>query len=118
MKAPYIGELTMRVRIRPWQDEPDDGTSIDPVYGEGFEVWARLKPVGAMLYYGTAQVQAGITHRLVTWRTARVNAQAITAAFVVEHRGLRYRVKRATEVDESTEVWVLLDLEQLGTVNP
>lgn len=118
MKDPAIGEFDKRVRIRLWQDQPTAlGTGITQSYNEGVGAWARIEPTGAALFYGTAQVETGVTHRLATWRTSLVNADLIGGAHVVEHAGMRYRVRRATDIN-GQRAFVLLDLEQLGTITP
>lgn len=117
MKDPVIGALTKRVLIRLWQDQPDATTGIDQTYDVGVPAWARIEPTGAALFYGTAQVETGVTHRLATWRTTAINADAIGGAHVVEHAGMRYRVRRATDIN-GQRAFVLLDLEQLGTIAP
>ena len=117
MKNPTIGEFDKRIRIRLWQDQPDAGTGIDQTYDAGVPAWARIVPAGAALFYGTAQVESGVTHRLATWRTASVNADVIGGAHVVEHGGMRYRVRRATDIN-GERAFVLLDLEQLGSITP
>jgi hypothetical protein len=81
------------------------------------EVWARIEPTGAALFYGMQQVEAGVTHRLVTWRSERINALEIGAAHVVDHNGTqtRYRVRRVVDVNGRQD-FVLIDLEQLGRI--
>lgn len=116
MRDPSIGEFDKRVRIREWQDVPALGTGIDQTRDSGVAVWASITPTGAALFYGTQQVETTVTHRLKTWRTARVNALVITGAHVVEHRGIRYRVRRATDMD-AHDAFVQLDLEQLGAID-
>lgn len=115
MQEPRIGEFDKRVRIRRWQDQPDGFTGIDQTVDAGVQAWARIDPVGSALFYGTAQVETTVTHRLATWRTASVNADTITGEHVVEHGGMRYRVRRATDIN-GQRAFVLLDLEQLGTI--
>lgn len=116
MNLPEASEFNKRVRIREWQDVPAIGTGIDQTVDNGVPAWASLTPTGAALFYGTQQVETTVTHRLKTWRTARVNALVITGAHVVEHAGIRYRVKRATDLDEDG-AFVQLDLEQLGAID-
>lgn len=117
MKTPFIGELDARVRLREWQDEPDADHGIDQTYDEGVEVWARIEPTGAALFYGMQQVEAGVTHRLVTWRSERINALTVAGSHVVDHyrTQTRFRVRRAVDMNGGQE-FVLIDLEQLGKI--
>lgn len=115
MKQPDIGELDRLVRIRPWADVGASGFAIEQEFDEGHEAWARIEPAGSALFYGTQQIEAGTTHRLATWRTSTINALTITGKHVVEHERMRYRVKRATDINGRKD-FVLLDLEQLGAI--
>jgi len=117
MKEPTPGEMDKCVWVKVWQDEPAGTTDVEQTYHCGFRVWASLLPTGAALFYGTAQVESGVTHRLATWRTSRMNADVIGGAHVVEHGCMRYRVRRATDI-KGGRMFVLLDLEQLGSIKP
>jgi hypothetical protein len=116
MKAPAIGELDQLAKVRRWQDQPTIGGSIDQTFDAGVDAWIRIVPAGAALFYGSAQVEAGITHRAATWRTPELNARTVTGEHVLEVDGLRYRVKRATNMDQGGQ-FVLFDLVELGTIN-
>jgi hypothetical protein len=118
VKYPDIGELDKFVRVRAWQDEPSAGMGIDQTYDAGVDAWARIEPTGSALFYGTAQVETGITHRAVTWRTSQLNADVIGGSHVIDHGGnggMRYRVRRATDIN-GRQSFVLFDLEQLGVI--
>lgn len=117
MKFPDIGELDKRVLVRKWQDEPAADQGIDQTYDAGVPAWARIEPTGSALFYGLQQVEPGVTHRLATWRTAQLNADLIGGGHVVDCRGMRYRVRRATDINGQQD-FVLLDLEQLGAIAP
>lgn len=115
MNAPEVGELDRVVLVREWQDAPAFGAGIEQTFATLGKAWAKLVPVGAALFYGTAQVEAGITHRMVTWRTSKLNERSVTGAHVVECEGMRYRVRRATAMDQERQ-FVLLDLVELGVI--
>lgn len=117
MKFPDIGELDKRVTIREWQDEPAADNGIEQTFDLGVPAWARIEPTGSALFYGLQQVETGVTHRLATWRTPRINADVIGGGHVVDHRNMRYRVRRATDMNGQQD-FVLLDLEQLGAIAP
>lgn len=116
MRGIDVGELDCLVTFRIWQDMPVPSGSVDPTVDAGQQAWARIEPVGAALFYGTAQIEPGVTHRLGTWRTAALNERTVTASHVVDYDGLRYRVKRATNMDQE-RMFLLVDLELLGTIN-
>ena len=117
MKEPNVGELDRLVKVRLWSDTAASGFAIDQHFDAGQTAWARIEPAGTALFYGGAQIESGITHRLATWRTATLNARTVTARHVVEHDGLRYRVRRATDMNGRKD-FVLMDLEQLGAIAP
>lgn len=115
MKYPNIGDLDKLVRVRAWQDVPDATAGIDQTYDAGIEAWARIEPTGSALFYGSAQVETGVTHRAATWRTSQLNADRIGGSHVIDHGGMRYRVRRATDIN-GLRAFVLFDLEQLGVI--
>lgn len=118
MKYPNIGELDKFVLVRAWQDEPDATAGIDQTYDAGIEAWVRIEPTGSALFYGTAQVETGVTHRAATWRTSQLNAERIGGGHVIDHGGsggTRYRVRRAMDIN-GQQAFVLFDLEQLGVI--
>jgi hypothetical protein len=115
MSPTSVGELNTTVRVREWQDMPAIGGGIDQTFAAGTKAWAKLVPVGAALFYGTAQIEAGVTHRMTTWRTTALNERTVTAAHVVESEGMRYRVRRATPMDQERQ-FLLVDLTELGAI--
>jgi hypothetical protein len=61
------------------------------------------------------EVNSAVTDRFVVRRSSRVTEVLITGAHVVEHGGLRYRVKRTLPVD-GEPVFVAIDTELLGAI--
>ncbi|MFM0328179.1 head-tail adaptor protein [Paraburkholderia strydomiana] len=112
---PTAGELNKLVKIRRWQDVPDTGFGIEQTFDEGFDVWAKRSPVSSGIFFGSMQVNSAVTDRFVVRRSARVTEALITGAHVVEHGGLRYRVKRTLPVD-GEPVFVAIDTELLGAI--
>lgn len=112
---PSIGEMDRKILVRELQESPGIGSTVDQALDPGVPAWARLQPVGAALFYGTAQVESGVTHRAATWRTSQLNELTVTAAHVVDCEGVRYRVKRASDVGDGRR-YLLIDLEQLGVI--
>jgi SPP1 family predicted phage head-tail adaptor len=112
------GDLNRRVRIRKWTDVPTGGMGGfggQQVFDPGVTVWAFIRPTGAALFYGTQQIQGGITHEVVVRRNSVLTEALITSEHVVEHKGIRYRVHRAKNVDDA-DTWVAIDVEQLGAI--
>jgi len=115
MKYPDIGELDKLVKIKGWADQANAGMGIDQVFDAGQDIWARIEPAGSALFFGTAQIEPGVKHRLATWRTATINERKVTRDHVVEHDGIRYRVRRASDINDRRD-FVLIDLESLGEI--
>ncbi len=115
MKAPDIGELDRLVKVRKWTDAANAAFAINQTFDAGQDAWARIDPAGTALFYGTQQIEPGMTHRLATWRTSTINALLITRDHVVEHEGMRYRVRRVTDLAGRKE-FCIMDLEQLGAI--
>lgn len=117
MKYPDVGELDKLVKIRLWNDTPNIAFALDQNFDVGQDAWARIDPTGAALFFGTQQIEAGMTHWLTTWRTSTINERAITGKHVVEHDGVRYRVRRASDINGRRD-FVLIGLEQLKAIEP
>lgn len=112
MRGPTVGELDKLVTVKAWEDVPS-GFALAQQYDDPQQAWASLMPIGAALFYSGQQVGQEVTHRLIAWRTSTLNGQVITARHVVEHEGLRYRIRRASDMN-GERVFVVLDLELLG----
>jgi head-tail adaptor len=115
MSPPEIGELDKRVLVRRKQDRPGFDNDVETDLDAGVKAWARIEPTGSALFYGTQQVETTVTHRLTTWRTSELNANVIGGNHVVDHAGMRYRVRRVTDINGQRD-FVLMDLEQQGAI--
>lgn len=109
------GLLNRRILLRKWHDVPVGGFGVTQTFDAGTAMWASFQPVGAALFYGTQQVESGVTHQVTIRRSQALNELTITSEHVVEQKGIRYRVKRAKNLLDE-DVWVVLDVEQLGPV--
>ncbi len=115
MKEPSAGDLNRRVTLRKWQDVAAAGFGIDQTFDAGATVWASVEPVGSAIFWGTQQVGNGVTHRIIVRRTAAINEVTITGEHVAEYAGLRYRVKRASDLNGARR-FVVLEVEALGAI--
>lgn len=107
------GKLDKRITIKKWNEMASMAGGITQSFNQDIEVWAKLEPVGNAIFFGTKQAAEDITHRVFVRRSTAVNERKVTAEHVVEHRDLRYRVKRASDLKGEGD-FVLLDLELLG----
>lgn len=115
MKVPTSGDLNRRVTLRKWQDVAAAGFGIDATFDAGATVWASVEPVGSAIFWGTQQIENGITHRIIVRRTAAINEIAITGEHVAEHAGQRYRIKRASDLNGERR-FVVFEVEVLGGI--
>lgn len=115
MIVPSTGALNRRILLRRWQDVADTGFSIDQTFDPGTTVWGSLEPVGSAIYWGSQQIEQGVTHRLIVRRTAAINEHSITGEYVAEHLGIRYRVRRASDLNGEGR-FLVLEVESLGAI--
>lgn len=113
MKLPHVGDLRRRAAIKRWQDMPAMGTGITQSDTLIATVWAMVEPVGSAIFFGTKQVGEDVTHRIIIRRSTTLNEKLITGEHVVESDGLRYRVKRASDLNDARR-FVMLEVEALG----
>lgn len=115
MEYPCSCELNRRILLRKQTDLPAMGGTVTNTYEDMAHAWAKHEPVGNAIFYGTKQVGEDVTDRFVFRRTDTVNERTVTSSHVVEYSGLRYRVKRATDI-KGARKFVMLEVENLGNV--
>lgn len=115
MIEPNTGEMNRRITIKEHQDMPAMGGGLTQSYPELGKAWAKIEPVGTAIYTGTQQTGEAVTHRIMFRRRTGLTERDVTSAHVVEYAGYRYRVKRATNMNDADN-FVALDVEELGHV--
>jgi len=115
MTLPAAGELNRRILIKKRQDMPAMGGGISQTYDAGVQMWAKHVPVGTAIFFGTKQVGEDLTDRFIVRRTSTLNEKTITGEHVVEWDGQRYRVKRASDLEDA-RTFIMLETENLGSV--
>lgn len=115
MSLPAAGELNQRIAIKAQADQPAMGAAITQNYTLLSNAWAKHLPVGAAIFFGTKQVGEGVTDRFIVRRNDLVNEQTVTANHVIECRGTRYRVRRASDL-EGARQFTMIEAECLGNV--
>lgn len=99
MNNPEIGALNKRVSFELQQSVPNTMSGFDTVAAQTFEVWGRIEPVGAQIYWGTVQVGDGVTHRVyVRCIKGKTRPQDLTRLVDITCEGIRYRVMRVTDI--------------------
>jgi SPP1 family predicted phage head-tail adaptor len=112
---PQIGELTDRIKIRRWQDQPDAGFGIEPTFDGGIDVWAKVLPVGSAIFFGAMQVGEGITHQVLVRYSPSVNEATVTEQHIFELDDQRYRIKRANKF-KGQKNFLFIEAELLGDI--
>lgn len=115
MELPKIGDLDRTVIVKRWQDMPAMGAGIDQTFDAGVSAWAKIEPVGNAIFFGTKQIDESVTHRIIIRRTSTLTERTISGEHVVECEGLRYRVKRASDLNGARR-FVMIEAEELGSV--
>jgi SPP1 family predicted phage head-tail adaptor len=110
MRKPSAGALDRRIALRRWQDQPNSAFGIDQTYDAGVTVWGRIEPVGGSVYYGSKQTGDSVSHRI----TVR-HVTGITAEHVAECDGVRYRVRRVSDLAGERR-FTVLEVEELGAI--
>jgi len=116
MDIPVIGKLSKRATLRRWQDVPNATFGIDQTFDVGIDAWANIEPVGSAIFWGTQQIESGVTHRIIVRKSSDITEQKITGEHVVECSGLRYRVKRASDLNGSGR-FVVIECELMGGID-
>ncbi len=110
MRMPTAGELRDRITIKDWQDAPNATAGIDQGFTNPVDVWAKVEPVGSAIYHGTAQTDNAISHRFYI---RFING--ITVDKVIEYEGIRYRIKRMSDL-QFRKQFLIIEAEELGTI--
>lgn len=112
MKEPGAGELARRVVIRLRRDFPDDVSGgLDSEFPEQVRTWAKVEPVGSLVYSAGVQADSIVTHRV----TIRYRHGITDAHEVVErHAGAEtvYRVRRSADLNGRRR-FTVLEVEEL-----
>lgn len=117
IRWPETGELTRRVIIRLWSDNPNPGFGIDQTFDIGISRWAKIAPVVGVAYWGQKQIDEEITHRIWVRLADGTRPEQITGQHVVDHPmgGRRYRVMRATNVGDTGQ-FTMIEVKELGAI--
>jgi head-tail adaptor len=114
---PDAGELIRRVIIRKWTSEANIDMGIDETFDAGVKRWAKLEPASGAAYWGSKQVDEGMTHRLwIRYGTGSTETD-ITGQHVVDYPqgNQRFRVLRSTNVGDAQR-FTMLEVKLLGAI--
>ncbi|VVD76386.1 hypothetical protein PEP31012_00864 [Pandoraea eparura] len=110
MEFPTIGELNQRIKISTRSDYPVLETDIASDYSGRRDRWAKIEPVGSAVYFGNAQTEVKVTHRI--WIRYE---HGIDANVEVDDGQSVYRVRRVSDL-KGAKRFTVLEVEELGDV--
>lgn len=100
MRLPEIGELRRRIKLFGIQHEPDDAAGLVTSTVEIGEVWAKREIVGGVQYLESMNVEETVTHRFYVRYVPGLRPQDLGHLSGLECEGVRYVVRRVTDVDD------------------
>lgn len=114
MNVPGIGELNRRVKIYHTVSLPDERLGFTKSSLKEDVLWGKLDPVGSGIYYGSRQVESGVTHRVIVrsipGRTRPQDFKGVTEIFI---DGTTYRLRRVADLG-GLDRFTVLDVEEKG----
>ena len=112
MNRPEIGKLNRRVKIFHTMSVPDGRLGFSKASVREDVVWGRLEPVGACIYFGSKQIESGVTHRVIVrsmpGRTGPRDFKGVTELMI---EGVIYRLRRVADLG-GLDRFTVLDVEE------
>lgn len=116
MKLPEIGELNRRVKLIAVSHGPSGDSALTENRRLLAEVWAKVEVNGGASYWDSVNVDETVTHRIyVRYVPKRTTPPDLRALTDVECEGIRYRVRRTTDVNGAHR-FTMMECEELGCV--
>lgn len=113
MILPTIGELNRRCDIFSVRTRPKASGSHENAETPVWSCWCKVEVIGGSVYWDNAQTETAVTHRIyVRQVVGKTRPQDLPRQIEVECEGLRYRVKRVTDVN-SARRFTLMECEVL-----
>lgn len=100
MRLPEIGELRRRVKLFGVKHSPDDDAGLVTSTELIGEVWAKREIVGGVQYLESMNVEETVTHRFYVRYVPGLRPQDLGHLSGLECEGVRYVVRRVTDVDD------------------
>ena len=112
MNRPEIGKLNRRVKIFHTMSVPDERLGFSKASVREDVVWGRLEPVGSCIYFGSEQIESGVTHRVIVrsmpGRTGPRDFKGVTELMI---EGVIYRLRRVADLG-GLDRFTVLDVEE------
>lgn len=112
MNRPEIGKLNRRVKIFHTMSVPDERLGFSKASVREDVVWGRLEPVGSCIYFGSKQIESGVTHRVIVrsmpGSTGPRDFKSVTELMI---EGVIYRLRRVADLG-GLDRFTVLDVEE------
>lgn len=112
MKRPEIGKMNRRIKIFHTMSVPDERLGFSKASVREDVVWGRLEPVGSCIYFGSKQIESGVTHRVIVrtmpGRTGPRDFKGVTELMI---EGVIYRLRRVADLG-GLDRFTVLDVEE------
>lgn len=112
MNRPEIGKMNRRIKIFHTMSVPDERLGFSKASVREDVVWGRLEPVGSCIYFGSKQIESGVTHRVIVrsmpGRTAPRDFKGVTELMI---EGVIYRLRRVADLG-GLDRFTVLDVEE------
>lgn len=99
MNLPEIGTLNRRVEIYELSTAPDDETGAENSECLKLRCWASISPVGGQIYWGSAQVENVVTHRIIVRSMRGTRPEDLQHITRIRGDGMSFLVKRVTDIN-------------------
>lgn len=110
MKLPAAGELNRRIKFEFLEHVATVGMGFEAKVIKHFDVWGSLEPVGGAFYWGTKQIESGVTHRIfVRAVKGMTRPQDISKTVRIIVDGQSYEVRRVADV-AGKELFTVIDV--------
>lgn len=112
MNRPEIGKMNRRIKIFHTMSVPDERLGFSKASVREDVVWGRLEPVGSCIYFGSKQIESGVTHRVIVrsmpGRTGLRDFKGVTELMI---EGVIYRLRRVADLG-GLDRFTVLDVEE------
>ena len=112
MNRPEIGKMNRRIKIFHTMSVPDERLGFSKASVREDVVWGRLEPVGSCIYFGSKQIESGVTHRvIVRSMPGRTGPRDFTGVTELMIEGVIYRLRRVADLG-GLDRFTVLDVEE------
>ena len=117
MTLPAAGELNCRISIKRWEDVPSGNADLAAYYTEVWQCWAKIVPVGSLIYQGSIQTGDTVTHRIIVRQVVgKTDPASLNRQHVIDGNGLRYIVRRSIDMD-GRKLFTQIEAEETGEID-